>query len=62
MWPVREPYESLAKFLRYPVAPLSERATAGFLERTSRSTLRFPDGLLDAVEAHLSRMRDRAAA
>jgi DNA (cytosine-5)-methyltransferase 1 len=62
MWPVHEPYESLTKFLRYPVAPLSERATAGFLERTSRSTLRFPDGLLDAVEAHLRRMRDRAAA
>lgn len=61
-WPMRERYESLAAFLRYPVTPLSERATAGFLERTSRSTLRFPEGLLDAVEAHLRRMRDQAAA
>jgi hypothetical protein len=41
---------------------LSERATAGFLRRTADSTLRFPDGLLDAVEAHLRSIREQAAA
>jgi DNA (cytosine-5)-methyltransferase 1 len=61
-WPVREPYESLASFLHYPLKPLSERAAAGFLERTTRSTLRFPDGLLDAVERHRLSMALRAAA
>lgn len=61
-WPVRAPYQSLATFLRFPVKSLSERATAGFLHRTSESTLRFPDGLLDAVAAHLRSMRDQAAA
>jgi len=61
-WPVRVPYQSLATFLRFPMQPLSERAAAGFLHRTSESTLRFPDGLLDAVEAHLRTMRDLAAA
>lgn len=61
-WPVRIPYQSLASFLRYPVKPLSERASAGFLSRTSESTLRFPEGLLDAVEAHLRLIREEAAA
>lgn len=49
MWPVRRPYRHLDQFIRYPMPPLSRRALAGFLSRTSRSTLRFPDGLLDAV-------------
>lgn len=61
-WPVRAPYQSLANFLQFPVRPLSERAAAGFLHRTSRSTLRFPEGLLDAVEAHLRCVRAEAAA
>jgi DNA (cytosine-5)-methyltransferase 1 len=33
---------------------LSERATAGFLSRTRRAKLRFPDGFIDAVEKHLA--------
>jgi DNA (cytosine-5)-methyltransferase 1 len=61
-WPVRAPYESLAGFLRFPLKPLSERATAGFLRRTAESTLRFPDGLLEAVDAHLRAVREQAAA
>jgi DNA (cytosine-5)-methyltransferase 1 len=61
-WPVRAQYRSLASFLRFPVKPLSERASAGFLHRTSDSTLRFPAGLLEAVEAHLERIRNEAAA
>ena len=61
-WPVHAPYQSLAEFLRFPLKPLSERATAGFLRRTTESTLRFPEGLLDAVAAHLRAAQDRAAA
>jgi DNA (cytosine-5)-methyltransferase 1 len=61
-WPARAPYESLSSFLNHPLKPLSARAAAGFLERTSRSTLRFPDGLLDAVDAHLQAVRDPLAA
>jgi DNA (cytosine-5)-methyltransferase 1 len=61
-WPVQAPYQNLASFLRYPTKPLSERAAAGFLHRTAKSTLRFPEGLLDAVEAHLHRMSGEAAA
>jgi len=51
-WPVLLPYRHLAAFLRYPTAPLSVRATGGFLRRTERSSLRFPDGFLRDVEAH----------
>jgi DNA (cytosine-5)-methyltransferase 1 len=53
MWPERRPYRHLERFLRYPMTPLSKRALAGFLSRTCRSTLRFPDGLIDAVHMAL---------
>jgi DNA (cytosine-5)-methyltransferase 1 len=43
----------LAEFLMHSGAPLSVRATAGFLSRTRVATLRFPDGFIHAVEAHL---------
>jgi DNA (cytosine-5)-methyltransferase 1 len=49
-WPRRHPYQSLATFLESPTTPLSTRALSGFLSRARRSTLRFPDGLLQAVE------------
>lgn len=57
MWPVRVRRRPLAEFLRHPVRPLSERATAGFLDRTRTSTLRFPPGFLDAVASHLAAMQ-----
>jgi DNA (cytosine-5)-methyltransferase 1 len=56
-WPLRFPAIHLADFLQYPTKPLSERATAGFLERTTRSQLRFAEGFVDAVTSHLDRMR-----
>jgi DNA (cytosine-5)-methyltransferase 1 len=62
MWPVRWPREHLADFLRYPLAPLSERAAAGFLARTRRSRLTFPPGFLDAVARHIEHMRQNHAA
>jgi len=48
--------QPLEAFLRHPVQPLSARATAGFLERTRRASLRFPDGFIAALERHLDRM------
>ena len=59
-WPVHEPYMSLAEFLRYEPKLLSVRATSGFLERTGRSGLRFPDGFLTALRAHLDRVQQSA--
>ena len=59
-WPFHREYQHLADFLAYPVAPLSERATAGFLGRAESSTsLIFPAGLLEAVRRHLARLRAR---
>lgn len=55
-WPVRQPRQHLASFLRYPTQPLSLRAATGFRERTRVSTLRFPEGFLDAVDAHIHLM------
>ena len=55
-WPVQRQYQSLDTFMRYEPKPLSERATRGFLNRTTRSSLRFPDGFLEAVAEHQLRM------
>lgn len=46
----------LHRFLRFAGKPLSARATAGFLSRTARSSLRFAPGFLDRVADHLQRM------
>ena len=54
-WPVRRRQLHLHSFLRYPGQPLSARATSGFLSRTDRASLRFPDGFLDTLRSHLSR-------
>lgn len=56
-WPASVPMTPLARFLRFPVKPLSEKATSGFLSRTDRSALRFPHGFLEAVAAHLEAVR-----
>jgi DNA (cytosine-5)-methyltransferase 1 len=52
-WPRRIPAPPLDEFLEFETKPLSRRATAGFFSRTQGSTLRFPAGFLDAIEAHL---------
>jgi DNA (cytosine-5)-methyltransferase 1 len=41
--------------------PLSTRATAGFLSRTRKSSLRFPPGFLEAVQRHLTRRTEETA-
>jgi DNA (cytosine-5)-methyltransferase 1 len=56
-WPERRRYRHLDDFLRYDTAPLSERATAGFLARAEASSLRFVDGFLADVRTHLDRQR-----
>ncbi len=54
-WPRRLKRTPLLEFLRWPVKPLSSRATAGFLRRTEKGSLRFPPGFIDALRAHLDR-------
>jgi DNA (cytosine-5)-methyltransferase 1 len=62
-WPVRATYQHLDAFLEYEAAALSERATRGFLARARATTsLRFPDGFLDAVAKHLASMEAKSMA
>jgi DNA (cytosine-5)-methyltransferase 1 len=61
-WPVRERYRHLEEFLRFNVAPLSARATEGFLRRANESTLNFPPGLLEDLQEHLDDLRSGALA
>jgi len=54
MWPVLEPYTHLLDIVDPDLAvPLSQRATAGFLSRTERSSLRFEPDFLVALKDHL---------
>jgi DNA (cytosine-5)-methyltransferase 1 len=64
MWPVRARYRHLHTFLSYESRLLSEKATAGFLQRAKASSLHFVDGFLEDVARHLEKMRsmDGAAA
>ena len=54
MWPQQQSYMHLLDVLDLEQAvPLSARATAGFLSRTERSTLRFDPDFLVAIKDHL---------
>lgn len=51
--PVGMPAPALASFLHHDGAMLSERATAGFRQRTKVASLRFAEGFLEAIDRHL---------
>jgi DNA (cytosine-5)-methyltransferase 1 len=56
-WPRRDRYHDLSRFLKFKSTPLSAKATAGFLGRARASTLRFEEGFLESLEAHLQGLR-----
>ncbi len=56
VWNDRAP---LTEFLQFPGDLLSARATAGFLERTTRSRLRFVEGFRERLHEHLMRVQGR---
>jgi DNA (cytosine-5)-methyltransferase 1 len=58
--PVAKPYCSLSEFLLHPLAPLSIKATAGFLSRARKARLKFAPGFLDALRVHLDQMEAQA--
>ncbi|MGQ0467105.1 MAG: DNA cytosine methyltransferase [Sporichthyaceae bacterium] len=59
-WPVCAPREPLLEFLRHPGKPLSARAATGFLGRTQKGSLRFPEGFLPALRAYCSSVEKAA--
>jgi len=58
-WPVATAREPLADFLAYPGAPLSTRATSGFLGRFLAGRLRQKPGFAAALQAHIARLSPR---
>lgn len=56
-YPVLRRYRSLTSFLIRSPKPLSFKATRGFLDRTRRSSLRFPPGFLESLRNHETRMQ-----
>lgn len=59
MWPVAYPRPHLAEFLDFEPHPLSARATAGFLTRTTRGNLRIPEELICEARTHLARLTEQ---
>lgn len=55
-WPVARKPESLVDFLKYPVKPLSEKATLGFYKRLTGGSLRHPREFRLALERHLGKL------
>jgi DNA (cytosine-5)-methyltransferase 1 len=55
-WPVSIPMTPIHQFLKFEPKPLSHRAVSGFLERASRSSLRFPEGFVETLTTHQRRM------
>jgi DNA (cytosine-5)-methyltransferase 1 len=51
--PIGRPGPSIADLMGDDFSLLSPRATSGFLSRTRRAKLRFPDGFIAQVERHL---------
>jgi DNA (cytosine-5)-methyltransferase 1 len=56
-WPVATAYRHLADFLEHPLAPLSVRATRGYLDRLRQCPYRLSKEFVAGVEAHLRRMQ-----
>lgn len=52
--PVTSEHPRLEDFLTHPGTPLSKRAVTGFLGRTRKATIRFPEGFIEKVEAFSS--------
>jgi DNA (cytosine-5)-methyltransferase 1 len=55
--PLGQPAPHLDALMGDDFELLSERATAGFLSRTQRAKLKFPEGFIEAVEKHLAAVR-----
>lgn len=53
-WPVWEPRLPLVDFLEFPGKPLSARAATGFIRRTQKGSLRFPEGFVEELAAYVS--------
>ena len=59
-WPVDRKYQGLEEFLRYPLQPLSAKATSGFLSRITESTLKVDKTFIRDIRYHLSQVeKDR---
>lgn len=61
-WPAALPRLPLSNFLRFEPEPLSARATEGFLNRTTKSSLRFPSGFIALLREHLAKAKGGAEA
>ena len=57
LYPANIQRDELQRWLKYPLKPLSIRATSGFLSRVEKSKLNFPPNFKDVVRNHLGVMQ-----
>lgn len=62
LWPLSIENEHLSDFIRFPLAPLSLRAAAGFKSRLDMSSLRYSPEFGDAVARYVKRAEREAKA
>lgn len=56
MWPVHRKYQHLREFIGNDFDPLSHRASAGFLERLDRGSMKVPEEFRSDVAQHIEAM------
>ncbi|MBN6520690.1 DNA (cytosine-5-)-methyltransferase [Acinetobacter pittii] len=52
-WPLDTPYQGLDEFLKYPLKPLSLKATKGYVSRAEQGNLKHPNGFLDQLKQYI---------
>lgn len=52
-WPLNTPYQGIDEFLKYPLKPLSLKATKGYVSRAEQGNLKHPNGFLDQLKQYI---------
>lgn len=55
-WPIEKTGPGISGFLQFPTKPLSYKATSGFISRVTAGGLRTPNGFLDVLNTHKTKM------
>jgi len=52
-WPIRKKFKGIDEFLKYPLKPLSVKASNGYLSRAEKGNLAHPPNFIENLKGHL---------
>ncbi len=55
-WPIKKKFKGLDAFLKYPLKPLSIRASNGYLSRAEQGNLKHPPNFIDNLKKHVTKI------